>query len=207
MWWEEFEKQLTAAFASYDKKEKRQVYSDEMKLRILIKKINADFLGSAKAGVNIELTRPNITMTYEQALQMFRNVVNVKFPPDMGGTKRPRRQINETSRRGGRGGRGGRGRGRARGGRGRGGSKRTRDDSTFITLTDGKQVEYHPSFQFSSEVYAKMKQSDKELMYQQREEYKRQHNSRSSISTTSTIPQAMPVGQQQSANPPTAAQA
>ena len=126
---------------------------------------------------------------------------------DMGGTKRPRRQINETSRRGGCGGRGGRGRGRGRGGRGRGGGKRTRDDSTFITLTDRKQVKYHPSFQISSKVYAQMKQSDKELMYQQREEYKRQHNSRSSISTTSTIPQATPVEQQQSANQSAAAQA
>ena len=43
MWWEEFEKQLTAVFAAYDKREKRQVYSDEMKISILIKKINADF--------------------------------------------------------------------------------------------------------------------------------------------------------------------
>ena len=39
MWWEEFEKQLTSAFASYGKKERRQVYSNEMKLRILIKKL------------------------------------------------------------------------------------------------------------------------------------------------------------------------
>ena len=80
MWWEEFEKQLTAAFAAYDKIEKRQVYSDKMKMRILIKKVNADFLASAKAGINIELTRSVVTMTYDQALQAFCNLVNLKFP-------------------------------------------------------------------------------------------------------------------------------
>jgi len=35
MWWEEFEKQLSMAFVIYDRREGRQVYSDEMKLRIL----------------------------------------------------------------------------------------------------------------------------------------------------------------------------
>ena len=85
MWWEEFEKQLTSAFASYDKKEGRQVYSNEMKLRVLIKKINADFLSNAKAGIGIELTRPTVTMTYEQVLH----------PPELGGRIRHRRHINE----------------------------------------------------------------------------------------------------------------
>ena len=62
-----------------------QVYSNKMKLRIFIKKMNADFLGSSKTGINIEFTRSTITMTYKQALQTFRNVVNVKFPLDLGG--------------------------------------------------------------------------------------------------------------------------
>ena len=89
MWWEEFEKQLTAAFAAYDKKENRQVYSDKMRLRILIKKINADFLANAKAGIGRELTRPTITMTYKHALQTFENEVNTKFLIDLGGRNRP----------------------------------------------------------------------------------------------------------------------
>ena len=176
MWWGEFEKQLTSAFISYDKKEKRQVFSDQMKLRILIKKINADFLSSAKAGIGIELTRTTVTMTYEQALQMFRDVVNLKFPPELGG-KRSRRHINEMSGRGGRNGRGGRGgqggRG-GRGGRGRGGNKRTRPDSTMITLTNGKQIEFHPSFNFSGEIYGKMRQEDKDNLRNLRTEHKRQ---------------------------------
>ena len=68
MWWDEFKRQLNEAFASYDKKENRVVHSNEMKLRILIKIIGADFLASNKAGIGIELARPTITMTYKQGL-------------------------------------------------------------------------------------------------------------------------------------------
>ena len=95
MWWEEFEKQLTKAFAIYDKKENRQVHSDEMKLRILCKKINADFLQSARAGINIELSKVPMTMTYTHALATFRNEVNRKFPPDMTNNNNRARRINE----------------------------------------------------------------------------------------------------------------
>ena len=57
MWWEEFEKQLTKAFAIYDKKENRQVHSDEMKLRILCKKINADFYRVLEPGLTSSYPR------------------------------------------------------------------------------------------------------------------------------------------------------
>ena len=53
MWWEKFEKQLTSAFVAYEKHEKRQVHSNEMKLRILLDKFNADFLAHMKAGIGI----------------------------------------------------------------------------------------------------------------------------------------------------------
>jgi hypothetical protein len=46
MWWEEFELQLTRAFAICDRTEQRQVYSEHQKLRLLCKKINADFLNA-----------------------------------------------------------------------------------------------------------------------------------------------------------------
>ena len=36
MWWDEFEKRLSHAFTIIHKKEKREVYSNEMKLRVLI---------------------------------------------------------------------------------------------------------------------------------------------------------------------------
>ena len=80
MWWEDFEEHLTSAFVAYDKHEKRQVYSNEMKLRILLDKVNADFLAHTKAGIGVELTRMLMTMSYIQALSGFSNEVNQKLP-------------------------------------------------------------------------------------------------------------------------------
>ena len=176
MWWDEFERQLTEAFLAYDKKEGRVVYSNKMKLRILIKKIGTDFLASTKAGIGIELTRPIITITYEQALSSFRNEVNRKFPPNLGGSNNSRRSIRESNRtgRGTRGGRGGRGGRSDRGGRGRNVQpKHQRDDSKLITLTDGQRIEFHPSFTFPSNFYNKMKDSDKDELKRLRTEYKK----------------------------------
>ena len=83
MWWDTFEKRLTMAFNVYDKKERRQVYSDEMKLRILGRQVDADFLQSTRQIINIDLTRTPINMTYKQALASFRIEVNRKFPSDL----------------------------------------------------------------------------------------------------------------------------
>ena len=117
MWWDEFERRLTIYFNMYDKKEKRQVYSDEMKLRILCRKVNADFLEPTRQLINVDLTRTPVTMTFAQAVASFRNEVNRKFPPSMT-TERSRRMAEiDTQYNHGRG----RGRGRGRyGGRGRG---------------------------------------------------------------------------------------
>jgi hypothetical protein len=72
MWWEEFEKQLTSAFTTtHNKREGQMAHSPEMKLRILLTKVMADFLVPAKAGIGIELTRIPMTLTYEQALATF----------------------------------------------------------------------------------------------------------------------------------------
>jgi hypothetical protein len=180
MWWEEFEQQITSAFTIFNRREGRVVHSDEMKLRILLNKIQADFLVHVKASIGIELTRQPITLSYEQALATFRNEVNRKFPPNMASATRTRRSINEMGTQGrGRGGRFGRGRapshgGRGRGGRGRGGRGRTprsRTDSSLITLTDGQEIEYHPSFHFPPAIFNKMKPQDRERMTKERREY------------------------------------
>ena len=99
MWWEEFEKQLTAAFVAYDKHEQRVVHSNAMKLRILLGKIKADFLANVKAGINIEITKTPMTMTYENALAAFRNEVNNHHPPRINTHNVTRRQIRETNQR------------------------------------------------------------------------------------------------------------
>ena len=80
MWWDEFERKLTTSFNIYDKKERRQVYSDEMKLRILCRKVNADFLEATRQLINVDLTRAPVTVTFAQALASFRNEVNRNSP-------------------------------------------------------------------------------------------------------------------------------
>ena len=97
MWWDEFEKQLTFAFTTYDRFEGRQVHSKEIKLRSLCRKVNADFLQVSKSTIEIELTRIPLMMTYNQALSIFRNVVNSKYPPDVGSSNTRVRRINAQS--------------------------------------------------------------------------------------------------------------
>jgi hypothetical protein len=50
---------------------------------MLINKIKEGFLTPTKAQLEIELSRMPTTVTYEQLLAHFRNVVNQKHPPQM----------------------------------------------------------------------------------------------------------------------------
>ena len=201
MWWAEFEKRLTRAFNAYVKREGRIVHSNSMKIRMLIDKIKADFLTPTKAQMEIELSRVPMTMTYEQALSLFRNMVNQKHPPQMGvAQNRVRRNINETNTgRGARGqtGRGGYGRG-GRGGRGstrsgRVNVQRTRNDSRIITLTDGSQVEYHASFSFPRHVFMKFRPEDKETLRRERAAYNEQRRNRAELQELRTQASDVPV--------------
>jgi hypothetical protein len=113
-------------------------------------------------------------MTYEQALAAFRNEVNRKFPPQMSSTTKTRRKINEVGSGQGCGGRFGRADhgGRSRGGRGnRNRPAKKRNDSTYITLSNGQEVEYHASFHFPPAIFNKMKDADRERMLRERKEY------------------------------------
>jgi hypothetical protein len=124
-----------------------------------------------------------MTITYEQSLAHFLNMVNQKHPPQVGAVQnRARRNVNEVSTGGrgvrgcnqnssGRGGRGGRGRG------GRGGRTRT-DSRMILTLTDGTQIEYHASFNFPQHTYLKMKQEDRDTPKRERAAYRNQSGSR-----------------------------
>ena len=80
IWWEKFETDLTTAFTIYNRKENREVHSNDIKLRILIKKINAHFLQETKSTIEVDMTRIPMTMTYGTALENFRNQVYSKFP-------------------------------------------------------------------------------------------------------------------------------
>ena len=78
MWWNELEKQLTDAFNTYYWHERRSVHSDNQKLRMLNRKINADFLQAAKSSINHELDKTPFNLSYDDAPAAFRNQVNQK---------------------------------------------------------------------------------------------------------------------------------
>ena len=182
MWWEEFEKQLTKAFTIYERNEGRNVFSDSHKLRILIRKVDADFLNQIKTSINLELTRDPVTITYDQALTTFRNEVNLKFPPQVGNTRRTRR-INEIdshydgyhySDNYGRGyGNRGRGRsGRGRGGRGRGRGRGGNYPTRSVQLSDGSHIDVHPAFHFSPQVWDMMPIEERDRIHDERNEHR-----------------------------------
>ena len=123
MWWDKFERQITDAFNTYDRLEKRSVHSNNMRLRILNRKILADLFQATKSSIKLELTKTPVTITYENALAAFHNQVNQKSLPELSSGNNIRtRRINETVTRGG--GRGGIFQGQVRRYQGRGGRGR-----------------------------------------------------------------------------------
>ena len=80
MWWDEFDVRLTNAFAIVDKDAGRQVHTDEIKLRLLNKKIRADFLSTMKTHIKMQILMVPMNMSYAGALTNYRNVVNQRFP-------------------------------------------------------------------------------------------------------------------------------
>ena len=170
MWWEEFEKQLTRSFAVYDTKEGRQVYSDEMKLRTLVKKVNADFLNSAKATINLELSRVPRTITYEHALATLRNEVNRKFPPDVSSSQRSRR-INQVNS--GKDNFSDKSKPKKGNSFQKGNKRKSLNGARLIQGLDGENIEIHPAYNFTPKVWRNIPDHEKDRLRQQRQEYKR----------------------------------
>ena len=210
MWWDEFEKQLNHAFTIIHKRERREVYSDEMKLRMLIQKVNVDFLQGVKSAMSIELTREPLMMTYDQAMMTFRNEINRKFPPGTVTNNRTRR-VNEVStgpryNQAGRGrgrGRGGRGGGRGRGmssgvrtGRGRG-NNRGHPNARFITGTNGRTLEIHPSYNFPPEIWNVIPPNEKRKIIEERNNYSNKRQRISAVQYAASVPPAISVNQGQ----------
>ena len=107
-------KKLTNAFNIYDQNEKRLVHSENQKLRMLNRKINADFLQATNSSINLELDRTPVNLSYDDALTIFRNQVNQKYPPELStSNNRIPGRMNEVDSMGGN--RGGRFQGRGRG--------------------------------------------------------------------------------------------
>ena len=148
-----------------------------------MKKVLADFLIHTKTVIEVDMTKNLITMTYKISLTNFRNAVNNKHATSTP-THCQRRNIQYVDQRERGRARGsglsGQFRGRGCGGRGTGriphttqsGLKRERNDSTFITLTDGQVVEFHPSIKFSDNIFRQMKIEDKQALQDARSAYR-----------------------------------
>ena len=206
MWWDEFEKQLNFAFTAYAKSEGRDIYSESMKLRILTKKVNADFLSHTNASILTHMTAIPMMMTYVQALATFRQMVNKKHPP---GTIKSTRRINETARgRGGRipfrgrGGRGGRGGRHGRGGRN--GRQHVKHPQSYpVTLTNGRIVDIHSLYYVGPEIWSHMSEPDRTRLTHERALYKRESADRTlaALSHQSYSPNQYALQHQQIAPP------
>ena len=164
MWWEEFETRLSTGFAVIDKKEGYQVYSNGAKLRMLNRKVKADFLQMAKTAIELEMNKVPMTITYELALANYRNAVNKKFPPHESQTRKARR-IQQTNRNKTKNG--------SKNPGGNKNNKRKRSDAWEITCDDGTRLEVHPSYSFSSDVWHKIPRDVKDRLMSQRQEYKK----------------------------------
>ena len=172
MWWLEFERRLNLAFQTYVKHEGRIVHSDEHKLRILLKKINCDWLKTLKATISVELSRSPVTYTYAQALKAFKTEV-MKVHPNSN-TSNTTRRVKEV-------GSSNRPKRKGQGEQKSGFVKKTRTDSKIITLQNGKKIEYHPSFRFPYNVFSQFKPEQKEMLKNDRADYKKKVGSERNI--------------------------
>ncbi|CAJ1937314.1 unnamed protein product [Cylindrotheca closterium] len=114
MYWQKFEQILNNAYATMHHEYGRVMYTDVMKLRSLQQRIKADFLSQTKAAIEANMHAIPMTMTYDQAMRMYRSKVSEKFPPaSVAAVARGRhvRENNQIIRGGGHGG------GRGQGGR------------------------------------------------------------------------------------------
>ena len=192
MWWDQFEIDLNFAFNAYVKKEGRHVHSEEMKLRILLKKVKADFLTSCKSTIEVALSATPMVMTYEHALSTFRHAVNAKHPPEVG-TPRTTRRVHQVDGRGrgrGRNSGGDRGRGRGgRAGRGRGNNKRKNFHPQMypVRLTDGRYIDCHSSFYFDPSTWNLIPEQEKRKLLLDRARYKKHHADRTLASMESSV--------------------
>ena len=131
-----------------------------------------------KSTIEVGMMKSPMTMTYKIALANFHNKVNSKFLNDPVTPHRLRRGISHlrvyTRRR--------RYQCKGLGGRGfwgiptcggRGNLTRKMQDDSFITLTDGSVIKYHPSSKFVDNTFSKFKQVDKKKLFNDRAQCKR----------------------------------
>ena len=165
---------------------------------MLNRKINPDFLQATKSSINLELARTPINLSYDDALDAFRNQVNQKYPPELStsNNKIPRRVNEVNSMGGGRGGRfqvigrdhygvrGGRGRGGifygghgqggryVRGGRKKSGYKRSRSDARMVQCNNDMHIEVHTAYDFTTNKWFRLPEAERIRIREEMTRYK-----------------------------------
>lgn len=167
MWWDKFEQELTLAYTIFDRVEKRQVHSDQTKLRTLLKKVHADFLEATKASIDVRATDPVNPITFQQALAIFRNKVN-ETPTSVLTKGASRRNINEVQR-------GGKVQNKESI---RWKPRKVHENNKKITLSDGRACDYHPSYKFPHWLYELMTPDQKKTLGEQRAAYKNKNKNK-----------------------------
>lgn len=220
MWWEEFKRQLLWAYATVDRHEGRQIYSNEQKLRELVKKIKADFLANQMSAITTELTRIPVNYTFEEALRTIGTVVQQKHPAPTShdNSRQLRRNVRQVQQQGSRGGRGHGGHGRGGSGRGRGSLTRrndrinsttypsrnqvptTRTGSNPEKLKNGQWIEFHPAIYYQDNIRSQFPQSLQDKQQRLRAEYRSRRGGTNSIQELSVQVQEL---QSQLQQPPT----
>ena len=102
MWWDKFEVKLDNAFSVIDKNAGCKVYTNVMKLRMLISKIRSDFLVAIKTNIEIQMNMKTMIVTYKSNLSNYRNKVN-QIHPNANNPNKTRGRIQTLAGRGGRG--------------------------------------------------------------------------------------------------------
>jgi len=166
MWWNKFERDFSWAFSVIDKQERRTVYSEEQKLRLVLPRIKASFLESQLSAMKVLLNQIPIGITYFDAMRMIRTEVHQKFP----------QYSNQ-----GCGGRGNQNQQQGNIGRytyhRRDQVPTTRQGSSAEKLTNEKWVEYHPGATYSYTVYNLFPSELKDRLTRQRQEHCQNNNS------------------------------
>ena len=123
-----------------------------------------------------------MTMTFNTALKIYPTAVHNQFPQGPN-SRNARRGIAQVKQGGGQG-RGGGGRGGRGGGRGSQQQRchnptngRNHPDSETIVLTNGSQIQYHPSYNFTDNELRNMTNGQRERLQNERRAYCQQMNS------------------------------
>ncbi|CAJ1955419.1 unnamed protein product [Cylindrotheca closterium] len=191
MYWQKFEQILNNAYATMHHEYGRVMYTDIMKLQSLQQRIKADFLSQTKAAIEANMHAIPMTMSYDQAMRMYRSKVSEKFPPASVAAVAWGRHVRENNRNTRGGGRGG---GRGQGGRNHhnnsrnnrryNGNRQQHPDERNITLSDGKVIKYHPSYNFSCEHLDLMTQDQRNTMTAERTAYRNQNKNNQDNAST-----------------------